>query len=580
MAKGKREVKGWITVNGVHVPIYENYSVRDKAEPKAKGAKFNSKEAWRKKDPKFQQKTEGGVYFYSSDNPIWGADIDERLYSKLPSYIKKSVVSLDNTKTLDGSHCDIYYVDKDGTIRYFDEYGVTDFMYGLKSSGKDEFGVVSDWQYDGDYKEGKQLTRRNKDGKNAATEGRSDASKGKQVEGKGAVKDVEGKKSDNWNVDHVRNDILPSNTSDKEKSDYINFLHNKGKINDSEKAELMNELGSKSATTQKEPADVSATKAIMSKEAAQGLGKLKDKYANRDWNKDVEDSKRYGYSEQTEEGKKPVTKAEESSKVDRKQDAIDYIAKREDVHPSVAKDTYEHMSESERNHVANEAFKSRTSSKATPRPTTPENAQNQSREDFVENLVVGKGYSRNDAEKMADTMGYEKKESSKPAATPTISPKTQKVADNAKNAQTGSAQPKPRPTNFKEGLKQHPDIQRIAEEQNNKVWNGGATNKELYDAADRFSESKNFNKDKVRDAAFSAFNEKWWATNKAKQAQKENASSQSKGENTKEAKGSIPTTVSGLRSAYAEATGSEKAAIASELRKKGYSLIGGKWIKA
>lgn len=77
---------------------------------------------------------------------------------------------------------------------------------------------------------------------------------------------------------------------------------------------------------------------------------------------------------------------------------------------------------------------------------------------------------------------------------------------------------KKRPENFKEGLKQHEGIQKIAEEQNRKVWNGGASNQELYDAADKFAEEKNFNKDKVRDAAFSAFNEKWWATKKEKEA--------------------------------------------------------------
>jgi hypothetical protein len=40
MAKGKGEVQGWITRNGVHVPIYDNYTVRGGAEPKAKGSKF------------------------------------------------------------------------------------------------------------------------------------------------------------------------------------------------------------------------------------------------------------------------------------------------------------------------------------------------------------------------------------------------------------------------------------------------------------------------------------------------------------------------------------------------------------
>lgn len=44
-------------------------------------------------------------------------------------------------------------------------------------------------------------------------------------------------------------------------------------------------------------------------------------------------------------------------------------------------------------------------------------------------------------------------------------------------------------------------------------------------------------------------------------------------------KATMPTTVSGLRSAYADATGSMKSKIAAELRRKGYSLVGGKWVK-
>lgn len=46
-------------------------------------------------------------------------------------------------------------------------------------------------------------------------------------------------------------------------------------------------------------------------EANNATEERKTKYADRDWNKDVDDAKRYGYSEQTEEGKKPVTKDEE-----------------------------------------------------------------------------------------------------------------------------------------------------------------------------------------------------------------------------------------------------------------------------
>lgn len=43
MAKGKGSIKGWITRNGVHIPIYGEYTVRGGVEPKAKGSKGWSK---------------------------------------------------------------------------------------------------------------------------------------------------------------------------------------------------------------------------------------------------------------------------------------------------------------------------------------------------------------------------------------------------------------------------------------------------------------------------------------------------------------------------------------------------------
>lgn len=43
MAKGKGSIQGWITKNGVHIPIYGSYTVKGGVEPKAKGAKFRSK---------------------------------------------------------------------------------------------------------------------------------------------------------------------------------------------------------------------------------------------------------------------------------------------------------------------------------------------------------------------------------------------------------------------------------------------------------------------------------------------------------------------------------------------------------
>lgn len=60
-------------------------------------------------------------------------------------------------------------------------------------------------------------------------------------------------------------------------------------------------------------------------------------------------------------------------------------------------------------------------------------------------------------------------------------------------------------------LADHSDIQKIAEEHVKKIWNGGAANRELYDAADKWAEEHNFDKNKARDAAFAAMNKKQMA---------------------------------------------------------------------
>lgn len=60
-------------------------------------------------------------------------------------------------------------------------------------------------------------------------------------------------------------------------------------------------------------------------------------------------------------------------------------------------------------------------------------------------------------------------------------------------------------------LEDHPDIQKIAEDHVKKIWNGGAANRELYDAADKWAEEHNFDKTKAKDAAFAAMNKKQMA---------------------------------------------------------------------
>ena len=51
MAKGKGEINGWITKNGIHIPIYGTYTARGGEEPRAKGSKFkgNAKSLAKKK---------------------------------------------------------------------------------------------------------------------------------------------------------------------------------------------------------------------------------------------------------------------------------------------------------------------------------------------------------------------------------------------------------------------------------------------------------------------------------------------------------------------------------------------------
>lgn len=502
MAKGKGEVAGWITRNGVHVPIYGNYTVRGGEEPKAKGSKFKGAG---KKRKKVDTSTTSG-----------------KTANDLNSNLKKKGLELDSADLSSMAHKDF----NDEKVTMYDKDGNT---------------------YEGTYNKYKNGDREIVDIKKTGGRdtGKSEVSKGHTEEGKGAVRDS---RSNAINEMKSRYNDGEHDVTLMKKGDEYKVAKD---LKESEYAETKGWQRAHDELTSKERSDISGKASSAKKEGFF----------------DAEDKKLFDAREKAYETRGLRGQAEESSKVDRKQDAIDYIAKREGVHPSVAKDTYEHMSESERNHVANEAYKrkqaEKESSKATPRPTTPENAQNQSREDFVENLVVGKGYSRNDAEKMADTMGYEKKESSKPAATPTISPKTQRVADNARKSLM-----------FDKGYAE------IAANQ----WSwAGMSNDKVIAAMNATDPKYSYELRKEQTKGLGALPNAIVNHNRLYRTEKNVgdtvASKSAGGGGNKEAKGSIPTTVSGLRSAYSEATGSEKAAIASELRKKGYSLVGGKWVK-
>lgn len=50
MAKGKGKIQGWITKNGIHIPIYEKYTVREGHEPDVKKATFKKNSSIKKED--------------------------------------------------------------------------------------------------------------------------------------------------------------------------------------------------------------------------------------------------------------------------------------------------------------------------------------------------------------------------------------------------------------------------------------------------------------------------------------------------------------------------------------------------
>jgi len=113
------------------------------------------------------------------------------------------------------------------------------------------------------------------------------------------------------------------------------------------------------------------------------------------------------------EESEPNRKAETTKS--RKEDAIRHIMKTENVGESVAKDTYDHMSESEKKHVANEAHKSKTSRNAddiyNERKNIKGNTQEEAtrREKLSEELsrTVVSGMKSGEVYKVPSGKGYE-----------------------------------------------------------------------------------------------------------------------------------------------------------------------------
>ena len=53
---------------------------------------------------------------------------DLRLYNKLPKYVQRRVTLCTMNKTLDGYHCMINFINKDGNEDFMDEYGISEFL--------------------------------------------------------------------------------------------------------------------------------------------------------------------------------------------------------------------------------------------------------------------------------------------------------------------------------------------------------------------------------------------------------------------------------------------------------------------
>lgn len=72
MAKQKREVKGWITRNGVHIPIYGDYTAQPKA-PIVRGAKGMKvkKRPFKLKDQVWHEDMEGFSVGLTSQGDIY-----------------------------------------------------------------------------------------------------------------------------------------------------------------------------------------------------------------------------------------------------------------------------------------------------------------------------------------------------------------------------------------------------------------------------------------------------------------------------------------------------------------------------
>lgn len=91
-------------------------------------------------------------------------DIEMKTYNKLPKYIQDATIAVDSYDPRSYGYKEpinyhIYYVDKDGKVNFYSGDGA-DFISNMRYWGKDAFGKVDDFEYNGKFSEGDILKRK------------------------------------------------------------------------------------------------------------------------------------------------------------------------------------------------------------------------------------------------------------------------------------------------------------------------------------------------------------------------------------------------------------------------------------
>lgn len=308
MAKGKGSIKGWITRNGVHVPIYGEYTVRGGVEPTAKGSKFKKKNKF--KDMNMEQLSKTDVKKLSSEeleqlrevatesraNHRMGADVlDQKVHDELDRREGKKEESNfakheDYTKNKEQKK---KWQDISNALGDYDANNDTEGKKPVtkaeekprtsadnreeriaalkeKINAKTQQAVEEYRKDDPNYKDGKYL--------------KEQASSRYNDKMTTPYKDLNDKQKSF--VKELAEERAGHKLSDEGVQFYQDLENDERSIR---QAQIKERESKQLREIPKEPADVSATKAIMSKEAAQGLGKLKEKYSTESSKSSIED---------------------------------------------------------------------------------------------------------------------------------------------------------------------------------------------------------------------------------------------------------------------------------------------------